>query len=590
MGEIVELTPDIYNRIAAGEVIENPASVVKELVENSIDAGADIVKVIVEKAGKKRIVVEDNGKGMSEEDAILSIKKHTTSKIKSVEDLQNIKTFGFRGEALSSIVSVAIVDIITRRKEDEVGVKLHIENNDIQISHIGINPGTRIAVNNLFYNTPARLKFLKSDSSELLKIKDILTNFAMANYNVRFEIYIDNKTPLIFKKENTLLDRLKMIWGKDVTDNLLYFEISKPLFKIYGYASKPSLNKPNRSSQYLFLNKRIIKNKYFNYWISKAYENLIIKGRYPIVFVFIDASPEFVDVNVHPAKTEVRFLNEYIISSSLIYAIRKSLENENIIPEIKREISTKNEDKSGIKKEIENSIMNFFKRNKDNESISEKDSFIKKEVEVKEKEVDKERYEEKNSFYTGNYFSLFNTYIFFEKNNEEVLIIDQHAAHERIIYERLKRDIEKKENIKQNLLIPINVNLSPVEGEIVKNNISLFNEIGFEVEEFGNNSYLIRSIPAYIRHNQDDKSLFKDIIEILKENRKVDKKVIFDEILKTMSCKSAIKAGDYLSKEEKEFLITELLKNEEVYTCPHGRPAIIRLKKYEIEKWFKRKI
>ncbi len=590
MGEIVELTPDIYNRIAAGEVIENPASVVKELVENSIDAGADIVKVIVEKAGKKRIVVEDNGKGMSEEDAILSIKKHTTSKIKSVEDLQNIKTFGFRGEALSSIVSVAIVDIITRRKEDEVGVKLHIENNDIQISHIGTNPGTRIVVNNLFYNTPARLKFLKSDSSELLKIKDMLTNFAMANYNVRFEIYIDNKTPLIFKKENTLLDRLKMIWGKDVTDNLLYFEISKPLFKIYGYASKPSLNKPNRSSQYLFLNKRIIKNKYFNYWISKAYENLIIKGRYPIVFVFIDASPEFVDVNVHPAKTEVRFLNEYIISSSLIYAIRKSLENENIIPEIKREISTKNEDKSGIKKEIENSIMNFFKRNKDNESISEKDFFIKKEVEVKEKEVDKERYEEKNSFYTGNYFSLFNTYIFFEKNDEEVLIIDQHAAHERIIYERLKRDIEKKENIKQNLLIPINVNLSPVEGEIVKNNISLFNEIGFEVEEFGNNSYLIRSIPAYIRHNQDDKSLFKDIIEILKENRKVDKKVIFDEILKTMSCKSAIKAGDYLSKEEKEFLITELLKNEEVYTCPHGRPAIIRLKKYEIEKWFKRKI
>ncbi len=578
MPKIIELKPEVFNRIAAGEVIENPASVVKELVENSLDAEADFIKIIIKAAGKKEITIIDNGIGMSEEDALLSVKKHTTSKIKDVDDLQKISTFGFRGEALSSIVSVAVVDIITKQKNDDMAVKLHIENSgkNISIDKTGANRGTTIKVQNLFYNTPARLKFLKKESSELIKIKNIISSLAIANHKVRFELYIDNIAPVIFKKQTAVIDRLAEIFGNDIKEKLIYFETNKDIFTIYGYAGKPEYNKPNRTSQYLFLNKRVIKTKFFSYWLNVAYENLMMKGRHPVVFVFITASPEFVDVNVHPAKTEVRFLNEHSISSAIINSIRNSLSSQKIIPEVSH--GSLNE-KETFKEEIKTATMNFYQKANQKSEHSSAGYY---------KSTESYNPENSTEYIQENYFTLFNTYIFLEKG-DVVFIIDQHAAHERVIYERLKRELEKKENIKQNLLIPININLSPDEKEIINENISMLNELGFEIEDFGNNTYVIRAVPAYIRHS-NDKELFMDIVAVLKDEKDINKKQIFDEVLKTMSCRTAVKAGDYLNKEQKEHLIKELLEKEEVYNCPHGRPAVIKLKKSELEKWFKRKL
>ncbi len=586
MGEIIELSPEVFNRIAAGEVIENPASVVKELVENSLDAGADFIKIIIKQSGKKEITVADNGRGMSEEDALLSIKKHTTSKIKNVNDLHKIKTFGFRGEALSSIISVAIVDVITKRDKDDIAVKLHIENSgkDVSLSKAGANTGTTISVFNLFYNTPARLKFLKSDSSELTRIKNIFTSIAMANFDVRFELYVDNMEPIIYKKQTTVLDRLSEIYGESIKNKLIFFETDRQSFKIYGYAGKPDFNKPNRTSQFLFLNRRPIKTKFFSYWLSVAFDNFLMKGRHPVAFVFINASPEFVDVNVHPAKTEVRFLNESVLSGTIINSIRNALNNTDIIPEV----SVKQESVTEFKEEVKTSLMNFYEKHTSANNNYPDTKISDSSVTKKSVSYNNEKDENNYPYIKENYFTLFNTYIFLEQG-ENVLIIDQHAAHERIIYERLKRDIEKRENIKQNLLIPININLTPDEYEVVKNNIDILESIGFDIEEFGINSYVLRSVPAYIRHS-NDKELFFDIVAVLKEGKKISRKEVFDEILKTMSCKSAVKAGDYLNKEQKEYLIKELLKEEEVYNCPHGRPAVIKLSKYEIEKWFKRKL
>jgi DNA mismatch repair protein MutL len=574
MGKVIVLPPEIYNRIAAGEVIENPASVVKELIENSLDAGATEIEIKIKEAGTKEITVIDNGEGMTEEDALLAIKKHTTSKIKSIDDLNNIKSYGFRGEALSSIVSVSITEIITKTKEIELGLKLFIEDSGKKISksYVASKDGTTIKVLNLFYNTPARKKFLKGKTTEIRYIKETVTSIALAQPKVKFTLNIDNQNEFNFYQKENFFERIIEVFGEELRDNLIYFENLSDYFQVRGYVSKPNFNRPTRNFQYLFLNQRPITAKYFNFWISEAYKELLPTGRFPYAFVYIIASPQFVDVNVHPAKKEVRFLNEFYIGEKIISGIRNALTSENIIPAVNLPSSEqiKNED---LKENIQQAI-NYFVSKKENEKEIEKSFYQEKEL-------------EKPMPIKENFFTLFNTYIFYEKDDNEVLVIDQHAAHERVIYERLKRDIENKKEIIQNLLIPLNITLSPSEMNLLKENKELLNEIGFLFGEFGQNTIAIYGVPSYIRHI-DDRQLFLDIIAILAEEKKVDRLKVREKILKSMACKSAIKAGDYLSKEQKEFLIKDLLENEGEYTCPHGRPAVVKLFKKEIEKWFQR--
>ncbi|MBN1897381.1 MAG: DNA mismatch repair endonuclease MutL [Spirochaetes bacterium] len=576
MTKIISLPPEIYNRIAAGEVIENPASVVKELVENSLDAHASEIKIIVQNGGKKEITVMDNGEGMSEDDALLAMKKHTTSKIRDLDDLNHIHTFGFRGEALSSMVSVAQMEIKTRTKESDAAVKFFIEpgGKKIKKDYGPSETGTTVRVLNLFHNTPARLKFLKSDATEIKYIKETVTAIALAHYDKKFELIIDNKNDITLYRSPTILDRIREIFGRELGEHLIYLESAEDLFDLKGYVSKPSENRSTRQFQFLFLNQRPIKAKYFSYWISEGYKEMIPRSRYPFAFIFIDAASEFVDVNVHPAKKEVRFLNEYFLGNRLIKAIRSLLTPATGISQVHLDVSSGESpkqktdiQKESIKESVSRSLFQYEKKGRRPAPVPD--------------------FEQKTTFIKENYFTLFNTYIFYEKNEDEILIVDQHAAHERVIYERIKRAVAEKNNMTQSLLIPLNISLSPAEQEVLKSSRDILKQIGFEFEEFGQNTMTLQGVPSYIRH-MDDRQLFLDIMGLIMENKKVDPVTIKEEIMKEMACKSAVKAGDYLSKEQKEILLQDLLEDESRFTCPHGRPAVVRISKKEIEKWFHR--
>ncbi len=584
MGKIIELSPEVYNRIAAGEVIENPASVVKELLENSLDADSTEIKITIKNSGKKEITVIDNGNGMDKDDLYLAIKKHTTSKIKNTKDLNRIKSLGFRGEALSSIVSIAIVELSSRTNKTDHGIKLYIENaGDIKENQVSLNKGTSVKVQNLFYNTPVRFKFLKKDNKELLNIKQIVTKLIIPHYNINFQLMYEENKPQIFRAKENIFERLKDVYGEEFCNELIFFKEKTSSFSLYGYISKPSFNKPNRNYQFLFLNKRPIITQYFHYWLTIAYENLLIKHRYPVAFIFIDVPPDFYDVNVHPSKKEVRFVNEHYLSDSLINAVKKTLNKKLLIPEIKHKegIQIQNEEtalKKQFKSQLDNSINSYLTNYK-------KGDFKIKENILAEKENDFTG----TSWNTLTLFTLFDAYILYEKKGSDfIYIIDQHAAHERIIYERLKRDVKNEKNMYQNLLIPIHLQLSNIEYQIIMDHINVFKETGYQIEDFGSNSIIINSVPAYI-HHIDDKQLFLDILSDLMENKDIKKIKIKEKILTSMACHSAIKTGDKISFKEKEALIKELLEIESRYTCPHGRPAIVKLTKVEIEKWFKRK-
>ncbi len=570
MAKVILLAPEVYNQIAAGEVIENPASVVKELIENSLDAGASKIKIEITRAGKREIKVVDNGEGMTEEDLSLAIKKHATSKIKDMKDLQKIVSYGFRGEALPSIISVSIVEIITKTEEMEAGVRFFIEEGGKKIykNYVSHPVGTTVRVLNLFYNTPARKKYLKSDATELRHIKEVFLNFLLARYDVDLHLLIDKKNKEEFKATQDLLERINQIYTKEITKKLIPIKEEREGIKIYGYVSTPDLNRPTRSEQFLFLNKRPIHHRYFSFWIQQAYMDLIPKGRFPYAFVYIDMLPELIDVNVHPSKKEVRFQDEYFVSSLIIKSIKNALKLKEAIP-----------------------VMNGD-RFKPTELNQGKREFLSKAT-VRSDERRQPTFDEKVEHtlpkfyaYPGKIFSIFNTYIIYAEK-ESILIIDQHAAHERIIFERLKKVISEGKIEIQKLLMPVIISLSPEEIEIIKEKEELLKKLGYEIEEFGGNTIILRGIPAYIRRT-DDRELFLDIIALIKEKHALKPYELIEEILKQMACKSAVKAGDPLTVPEMENIVSHILKETEIFFCPHGRPVVIKLTKKEFEKMFHR--
>ncbi|MDD5066574.1 MAG: DNA mismatch repair endonuclease MutL [bacterium] len=583
MARIIELSPEIYNRIAAGEVIENPASAVKELVENSIDAHSSGISISIRQAGKKEIIVTDDGEGMSQDDLRLSIKKHTTSKIKGLDDLDRIRTLGFRGEALSSLVSVSLMEISSRPERSDTGLKLSVKSGgkEVKEAETAMPRGTSIRVSNLFYNTPARLKFLKSESRELVHIREMLNKMIIPHYNIRFEIRVDDENPVIYKKTENLLARLRDLYGPEFVKELLPVGYTDKRVKLSGFISKPSYSRSNRNLQLLFLNNRPILAKFYPYWLTLAYENLIMRNRFPAAFIFLEMDPLDFDVNVHPAKKEVRFSDEYNLGNLLISTIKSCLNEKVIIPEVGREqISGNGTDPGALKNKmgegISRAIDTFLYKQADRPSYSSV-------MTARESVPDGSGAENRPCF------SIFNTYLFYEdREKKEVLIIDQHAAHERIIYERLKRGLREKEEISQNLLIPINLHLSDAEYQIVMEHKGVFEEVGYRIEPFGGKTVVLNAIPAFLKPS-DDRRLFLDILSDLLENKETDPVRMKEELIKSMACKAAVKAGDTLAGEQKESLINELLKTEGRYTCPHGRPAVIRLSMNEIGKWFHRK-
>lgn len=662
MGRIIVLDENTSNKIAAGEVVEKPASVVKELVENSIDAGATSISVDIKNGGISYIKITDNGSGMDEDDVEIAFERHATSKIKRAEDLDSVITMGFRGEALASIASVASVELMTKTAASTYGMYVYIRGGVFQdVRQTGCPVGTTFIIKDLFFNTPARYKFLKKDSTEAGYISDTISRIALGNPDISFKL-TNGKTTLIHTPgNNDLKSVIYSIYGKELIKDLVAVEYADEKIKISGYVGKPEAARSNRNYQSLYINKRYVKSKMVSYSVEQAFASILMKNRFPFFVLNIDINPVLVDANVHPAKTEVRFADESNLSRTIYMAVSNALttggslfnpvsvpnkdrelfkftgNSQNKVEYLQKEIElNKQEDYKKAeevrlftkaleplaKTEVNKASMSLEKPQTDTSSFT----FTKSEeynvrqpqevtVEVKQEkttelnnnsEVIKEAdfseevaavlSEDDGEVNTENLHpeladmkyigQAFSTYILLQ-SNDELVMVDQHAAHERIIYEKLRVKFDSQENTTQLLLEPVVIQLQPFELDAVKSKHELLKGIGFVFEDFGNNSIIIRGIP-YMVGDCSPRDIFIELTQKLQESIRPVSTPLADEIIHTIACKAAIKANKKLDEKEVHQLLIELSKTGRRYTCPHGRPTVIRLTKYEIEKMFKR--
>jgi DNA mismatch repair protein MutL len=645
VGRIIVLDENTSNKIAAGEVVEKPASVVKELVENSIDAGANSISIDIKNGGISYIKVTDNGSGMDEDDVEIAFERHATSKIKKAEDLDSIVTMGFRGEALASIAAVASVELQTKTASSKYGMYVHISGGVLQdVRQTGCHVGTMFIIKDLFYNTPARYKFLKKDSTEAGYISDSISRIALGNPGISFKL-TSGKTELLHTPgNNDLKSTIFSIYGKEIVKELMLVDYQDEKVKISGYVGKPESARSNRNYQSLFINKRYVKSKFVSYAVEQAYNSILMKNKFPFYVLNIDINPLLVDANVHPAKIEVRFADESHLSRAIYMAVSKALssgslfnpvtmankdrelfkftasepKNEYIQQQINYQIPNDNKnqvisDKKVVDEPVETlpsqakyNVNNFH----ENSYIKEKATLFKNENSALENKFSPSVYPSQpiqvasdppaaqieqvdqkirgfetltEMKYIGQAFS---TYIILQ-SGEELVLVDQHAAHERILYEKLKTKFESQENNSQLLLEPVVIQLQAYELNIIKIKEDLLNNIGFIFEDFGNNSIIIRGVP-YLVEGYSPKELFLELTDKMNESVKPINTPLADEIIHTIACKAAIKANKKLDDKEVQQLLTELSITGRKYTCPHGRPTVIRLTKYEIEKMFKR--
>ena len=647
MGRIRILDESVSNAIAAGEVVENPTSMIKELLENSLDAGAKDIKLEVWNGGLD-LSLSDSGHGMQKEDLLLSIERHATSKIFTKDDLFNIKTYGFRGEALSSISAVSKMIISSRTKEMENGVQMNVLGGKVtNLKDVKKNIGTQIEIKDLFYNTPARKKFLRKESTEYVHIKDIFLKEALANYNTKFELNIDGKTSIKTSGngiENTILE----IFGKNHLKNLSKFSL--------GFLGNANLYKSNKDSIFVFINGRSVKSQIIETAIIDAYHTKLMKGKYPTAIVFIEVDPTEIDVNVHPSKKIVKFANQSAIYDLVKGEIDKYfIDDENFIsPHIEVEDTEQeretyhnnfNQKVEELKEKNNLNLLNIedFKEeiSKENNvykkvdqlSVIDREEIIKpsilveeginnkfKEYSLNEKYFDDEKNTEPTNLNTeklevseekkvydfnkkeiriGKVFDdfselknidfkvigqIFYTFILVERKGM-FEIYDQHIIHERVLYEKLKQEYYNKSIPKQNLLVPLRFELDPREKQLALENTEIFSSFGFDIDDFDKNEILIRSTPIMdLRDSYEN--IIKEILNNLSKNKDVD---IRENIIVSMSCKGAIKANHKLKMEEMYSMVAKLHEVGE-YTCPHGRPIIVKMSLTDLEKMFKRKL
>ena len=646
MGKIHVLDTEISNKIAAGEVVERPSSVIKELVENSIDAGASLITVEIKNGGSVYMQVSDNGSGMSADDAKICFLRHATSKISTSSDLDAIYTLGFRGEALSSIGAVSEVSLYTKRAEDETGICVTCRGGEILSSdEAGIPNGTSIIVENLFYNTPARRKFLKKDATEAGYITDIMTRFILARPEISFRLIIDGKKKLFSPGDNSLKNAVYTVYGKDYANGTIPVEYELDGVKLTGLIGKGTLARPKRNYQSFFVNKRYITSTTIIAALENAYKNQIMIGKFPMAVLNIEIDPYLIDINVHPTKLEVKFSNEKAIYNAVYYGAKNALYEIPNVPKIERAESEFKRDTpkeqlglsdwaKGLSRDMESSgVNNITKRpevsgynprenhflknaqSKDTKERRENDEYVPKpdfiKPKVREDFLDvqkltinspekegtaplagdtKTEYINNETVFTDEYFEIvgqvFDSFIIAEKN-DEMLIIDQHAAHERLKYEELKEEIASKQAMSQMLIEPVVVDLSDSEMSACRENKKLFEDIGFEIEEFGESSLIVRAVPGGVEIGEVEPL----VLELAAQSEAMRKELITDKdqrLLYTIACKSAVKANMRMSTLEMEALVRNVLRLKNINTCPHGRPIIITMSKREIEKEFKR--
>lgn len=579
MGKIKILPENVANKIAAGEVVERPASVVKELVENSLDAQVSQIKVEVESGGIKKILVIDDGTGMDKEDIQKCFLRHGTSKIFQEEDLLSIKSLGFRGEALSSIAAVSKMKIKSKVEKETAGTLLELEAGETKkISSAGMPTGTSIEVSDLFFNVPARRKFLKSSPTEFRHIIDIITTHSLACENIGFVLKHNGKLVFSLEKNLSREEKIKELLGEEVFRNLLAVFFSHPHLKIEGFVSKPSLTAQASYKQFTFVNKRGVKDRVIAAAVKEAYGTLLPAKTYPIFFLYLTLPYEMVDVNVHPRKEEVKFVNSQFIFQSVKAAVSQALVRGDLTPSLQR--VTRGPTRLG---QVRPPKPRDY--NKERAVVGEKE--LEKELKFYKELLPWE--EELKVRVAEEILQVHNLYLI-KPTEEGILIVDQHAAHERILYEKLIESFksEKKENISQALLLPLTVELSFSEAEILRENLKTLTRLGFEIEEFGRNSFKINSVPNILKAH-DIVSLITEVIEDLGQERppkEVDEKSLRTIVF--LACRSAIKAGDPLSKEECRDLLEKLEETKTKYTCPHGRPVKVIISLAELQKMFKR--
>lgn len=600
------------NRIAAGEVVERPASVVKELVENCIDAGATQITVTLEEGGKDLIKVTDNGCGMTRDDAVLSLQRHATSKIRDANDLEAIRTLGFRGEALPSIASVSMMEVVTRHEAGIDGVRLEVEAGTIvNLESVGAPQGTTISVRRLFFNTPARMKFLKTTQTELGHVTDLMGQFAMAYPSISFRLVHNSREMLASPATGNPLNSITQVMGKDVAKQLVPVSFETPAMQVSGFISNPSLTRINRREQIFFVNGRPIKSKTITHAVDQAYRGLLQPGRYPVAVVFVNVVPELVDVNVHPTKAEVKFSSEHEIHSAVHRAVNEALMAGAAAPTITHvptqqrsgqpfnltpDQSAPRQGQLITDRQVDNAAFTEALARRREEAIAaggQPDPFVWEKgagVPVEDSPVPEADFEAVRTVALSNVRVVGqarNTYIL-AQCDDGVLIIDQHVAHERVLYDRMRKSEDEKGAVVQRLIVPVTLSLSAREVAVVAQRLDYLSKAGYELEEFGGNTYMMRGAPVTVKP-ADAEAVLRDMIQELVE-LSVAKHLLIrpDQVLITAACKMAVKAGEPLSMEEMQRLVDDLLQCDNPFVCPHGRPIVVSLSNWELDRKFRR--
>lgn len=590
------LDQNTIDKIAAGEVIERPAAVVKELVENAIDSGANAITIEIKQGGISFIRITDNGCGIPKDQIPLAFQRHATSKISTIEDLLQVKSLGFRGEALSSIAAVSQVELITKDADSIIGCRYEIHGgSEITKEEIGCPDGTTFIMRNLFYNTPARGKFLKTNTTEGGYISDVVLHFILSHPEIRFKFIWDGKIKIQTSGNGNVKDNIYNQYGPDITKALLPVEVSQNGMTLTGFIGKPELSRGTRSFMNYYINGRHIKSPVIQKGIEAAYQGFTMTNRFPFTALFLKIDSSCLDVNVHPSKMEVRFTNHEEVFELFRTGLHEILKQATLIPKVSlgKEEPVKKPEKKAEKRPEILGIPEPFETNRTGIPQSSKDGSGS----AKNKPSQEIKYEQQSLFQEqllqeedavrfrliGQVFGTF----WLIEYRDELLIIDQHAAHEKVLYEELMKELSENHVYSQNLLSPVVLTLTHREKEVLVSYQEAFTTLGFEIEEFGGDEYAVKAVPSHFLHLAS-RELFYSILDELLENPQGGKTELVTDRCASISCKAAVKGNHTLSFSEAEKLIEKMLRAEEPYHCPHGRPTTISMTKKEFEKKFKR--
>ena len=615
MAKRIKILPDsIASKIAAGEVVQRPESVVKELMENSIDAGAKTVEVIIKRAGKNFIQVCDDGIGMIEEDLTLCIQKYATSKIEAFEDLEAIKTLGFRGEALSSIAAVSQIEIRSETKEDEIGTLLkNDEAGNFKIDKGSFPKGTCVTVKNLFFNVPARRKFLKTDTTEFKHIVDTFNRISLGHPGLTFKLF-NGVDPVFEYQSGSLEERVKQVFAENMPDALIPVKEVTELISVLGFVGKPSLLRKSKGDQYLFLNSRYIINKNINHAVFTAYENILEKGDYPFFILYLQIDPERIDVNIHPSKLEAKFDDEKDVYNFVLSVVRKSLGSHDLVPSMvfseedspeeklvvdkfhpvnKGDFSdrpTRQRFKPDVKRYSDEEIDLLF-GNITDEFVSNTEGGIvskpfseEEQKEIPHEKIERESYEKSDE--SPFIIQLHNKYIL-SQIKSGLMIIDQHIAHERILYEKALNRLDTDIPFSQQLLFPKKLKVDAARLALLKELEPYLSRLGFQLKFLSKDSLKIEGVPDDVKKGKEEQVLF-DLLEEYSVNENEKQLEQKDNVAKSYSCKTAIKAGDKLDERAMRLLIDQLFATSMPYVCPHGRPIVVKISLNEFDRRFGR--